>query len=132
MRVIALGLVLACITAVAGCAITYQPARYEEQLWQMARAHGYEQVFHTHITGYGMCAVVLVSGTGTNRFSAETNAYRRGQKFFNPSIGNVPIFGEMIINEREVITIKSKVFKIHADDWRVESIVISPLSDHYH
>lgn len=131
MRITVLGL-LVLATTMAGCAMTYQPAPYEENLWQMARAHGHRQVFHTHIIGYGTCAAVLVSGVGTNRFSAETNAYRSGQKFFNPSIGNVPIFGEMIISEREVITIKKRVLKINDDDWRVESIVISPLSNNYH
>ena len=121
---------LVCIAAMTmlGCALTYRSASYDEQLWALARAHGYEEAFHTHIGGYGMCAVVLVSGTGGNRFSAEMNAYRRGQKFFNPSIGNVPIFGDVIIEERKVIMFKEKVFKTRRGGWRAESIVISPLS----
>ena len=133
MKTIIFGMLLIfMIVGMTSCAMVYQSAPYEEQLWELARTYGYGQVFHTHITGYGMCATVLVSGTGTNRFSAETNAYRRGAKFFNPSIGNVPLFGDVIINKREVVTIKKKLFKMGDDDWRVDSIVVSPLSPHGH
>ena len=113
---------------IVGCAITYQPSSYDEQIWALAQAHGYGQAFQTHIKGYGACAAVLVSGTGSNRFSAQMNAHRRGQKFFNSTIGNVPIIGEVIIEEREVVTFKKKMFRTRRGDWRVESIIISPLS----
>ncbi len=126
MKAIILGLLVFVATiAITGCAVTYQPAPYEEQLWTLARAHGYEQAFHTHVRGYGMCAAILVSGTGTNRFSAEINAYRRGSKFFNPSIGNIPVIGDIMINEREVITVKKKYsrWEVTIGEWRVLSFL---------
>lgn len=126
---------LAFIAAVAitGCSgMTYHSAEYEGELWSTARAYGYNQVFHTHISGYGLCAAVLVSGTGGNSFSAETNAYRQGQRIFNPSIRGVPVLGEVIIDKREVITYESKMFKEGDGRWMVESIIISPLGHHHH
>ena len=128
MRATSAGL-LVLITAItiAGCGMTYQASPYEEQLWRMAQEYGYGRVFHTHVPGYGMCAAVLVYGTGGNRFSAETNAYRKGQKFFNPSIGNIPVIGEMIIDKREVITLESRKSRKSDGSWLVESIIISPL-----
>lgn len=136
---IAIGLLLVCmIVTAAGCAVTYRPAPYEEQLWALATSHGYEQVFHTRIAGHGMCAVVLVSGTGSNRVSAKINAYRRGVRFFNASIG-VPILGEVVIEDQEVITHKERMYRVvnkngDLDHWRADSIVIAPLSggSHHH
>ena len=119
MRATILGLLVFVVTM--GCAITYQSPLYDEHLWALARSHGYEQVFHTHIRGKGMCAVVLISGTGTSQLSAEFNARRRGSKFFNPSIGNI------IINTHPVSVVRKEVFKKKDGYWRTDIIVASPL-----
>ena len=117
-------LLVSAILMLGGCALSYRPAPYEQHLWSLAESHGYERVFHTHIRGHGMCAVVLTRAVGS-RWAARWEAEQRGVKFFNSTIGTA--IGDIVIHDNPTITVKERVYRRRDGQWQVDVITASPL-----
>ena len=108
------------VVILGGCAVSYRPAPYEQHLWRLAESHGYERVFHAHIQGHGMCAVVMTAGVGGSRWGAKREAEHRGVKFFNSSIGTA--IGDIIIHDNSTIPVKQRAYRREDGQWQVDII----------
>ena len=122
-RVTTIALFVSTVLMLGGCAISYHPAAYEQQLWAAAESHGYDRAFHAHIQGHGMCAVVMTKGVGDSRWSAKRRAEHRGIKFFNPSVGTA--IGDIIIHDNSTIPVKQRAYRRGDGQWQVDIITAS-------
>ena len=124
-KIIAAVVLVSAVLMLGGCAISYQPAPYKQHLWALAESHGYENAFHTHIRGHGMCAVVLTAGVSSSQWGAKWEAEHRGVKFFNSSLNT--IIGDIIIADNPTFTVDNRVYRREDGQWRADVIVASPL-----